>query len=60
MSEEIKIKTFCKCGQQINENESYTQYSLENKKDEIETLCFDCFSKKVDAACKLYDDIISL
>jgi hypothetical protein len=55
MYEEIKIKTFCKCGQQLNEDESYTQYSLKG-----EILCFNCFSKEVDAACRLYNNIISL
>lgn len=57
MNEEIKIKTFCKCGQQLNEDKSHThtQYSLKGK-----ILCFNCFSKEVDAACRLYNNIISL
>lgn len=55
-NDNIKIKTFCgKCGQQLNKDDSHTQYTLEGK-----ILCFNCFSIKMDAECRLYNDIINL
>ena len=53
------IKTYCKCGKQLNEG-NHTQYPLRNKEGKMEILCLECFSKEAEKKDRLYKDIICL